>query len=59
MDNTSEQKTENQEKKKIVRGPRLNQKLKIMYLMKILLEETEEALTMLKKSIKENLGEGE
>ena len=35
MDNTSEQKTENQEKKKIVRGPRLNQKLKIMYLMKI------------------------
>ena len=29
MDNTSEQKTENQEKKKIVRGPRLNQKLKI------------------------------
>lgn len=28
MDNTSEQKTENQEKKKIVRGPRLNQKLK-------------------------------
>lgn len=42
MDNTSEQKTENQEKKKIVRGPRLNQKLKIMYLMKILLEETDE-----------------
>lgn len=41
MDNTSEQKTENQEKKKIVRGPRLNQKLKIMYLMKILLEETD------------------
>ena len=32
----------NQEKKKIVRGPRLNQKLKIMYLMKILLEETDE-----------------
>jgi len=30
MDNTSEQKTENQEKKKIVRGPRLNQKLKII-----------------------------
>lgn len=42
MDNTSEQKTDNQEKKKIVRGPRLNQKLKIMYLMKILLEETDE-----------------
>ena len=42
MDNTSEQKTENQERKKIVRGPRLNQKLKIMYLMKILLEETDE-----------------
>lgn len=42
MDNTSEQKTENQEKKKIVRGSRLNQKLKIMYLMKILLEETDE-----------------
>lgn len=42
MENTSEQKTENQEKKKIVRGPRLNQKLKIMYLMKILLEETDE-----------------
>lgn len=42
MDNTSEQKTENQEKKKILRGPRLNQKLKIMYLMKILLEETDE-----------------
>lgn len=42
MDNTSEQKTENQEKKKIVRGPRLNQKLKIMYLMKIMLEETDE-----------------
>lgn len=42
MDNTSEQKIENQEKKKIVRGPRLNQKLKIMYLMKILLEETDE-----------------
>lgn len=42
MDNTSEQKTENQEKKKIVRGPRPNQKLKIMYLMKILLEETDE-----------------
>ena len=42
MDNTSEQKTENQEKKKIVRGPRRNQKLKIMYLMKILLEETDE-----------------
>lgn len=42
MDNTSEQKTENQEKKKIVRGPRLNQRLKIMYLMKILLEETDE-----------------
>lgn len=42
MDNTSEQKTENQEKKKIVREPRLNQKLKIMYLMKILLEETDE-----------------
>ena len=42
MDNTSEQKTENQEKKKIVRGPRLNKKLKIMYLMKILLEETDE-----------------
>lgn len=42
MDNTSEQKTENQEKKKIVRGPRLKQKLKIMYLMKILLEETDE-----------------
>lgn len=42
MDNTSEQKTENQGKKKIVRGPRLNQKLKIMYLMKILLEETDE-----------------
>ena len=42
MDNTSEQKTENQEKKKIVRGPSLNQKLKIMYLMKILLEETDE-----------------
>ena len=29
-------------KRKIVRGPRLNQKLKIMYLMKILLEETDE-----------------
>ena len=42
MDNTSEQKTENQERKKIVRGPRLNQKLKIMYLMKILLEDTDE-----------------
>ena len=42
MDNTSEKKTENQEKKKIVRGPRLNQKLKIMYLMKIMLEETDE-----------------
>lgn len=42
MDNTSEQKTENQEKKKIVRGPRLNQKLKIIYLMKILLEKTDE-----------------
>lgn len=42
MDNTSEQKTENQERKKIVRGPRLNQKLKIMYLMEILLEETDE-----------------
>lgn len=42
MDNTSEQKTDNQEKKKIVREPRLNQKLKIMYLMKILLEETDE-----------------
>ena len=42
MDSTSEQKTENQEKKKIVRGPRSNQKLKIMYLMKILLEETDE-----------------
>lgn len=42
MDNTSEQKIENQEKKKIVRGPRSNQKLKIMYLMKILLEETDE-----------------
>ena len=42
MDNTSEQKTGNQEKKKIVRGPRLNQKLKNMYLMKILLEETDE-----------------
>ena len=41
MDNTSEQKTENQEKKKIVRGPRSNQKLKIMYRMKILLEETD------------------
>ena len=42
MDNTSEQKTENQERKKIVRGPRLNQKLKIMYLMKNLIEETDE-----------------
>lgn len=30
------------EEKRIVRGPRSNQKLKIMYLMKILLEETDE-----------------
>lgn len=31
-----------EEKKKVVRGPRSNQKLKIMYLMKILLEKTDE-----------------
>lgn len=31
-----------EEKKKILRGPRSNQKLKIMYLMKILLEETDD-----------------
>lgn len=31
-----------EEKKKVVRGSRSNQKLKIMYLMKILLEETDE-----------------
>lgn len=55
MDNTSEQKTENQEKKKIVRGPRLNQKLKIMYLMKILLEETDEDHDMTLNEIVEKL----
>lgn len=38
----SQKNTELPEKKKIVRGPRSNQKLKIMYLMKILLEETDE-----------------
>lgn len=42
MDNTSEQKTENQEKRRLSGNARLNQKLKIMYLMKILLEETDE-----------------
>lgn len=41
MDNAEEMETTG-EKKKIVRGPRSNQKLKIMYLMKILLEETDE-----------------
>ena len=40
--NNAEEMNQTREKKKIVRGPRLNQKLKIMYLMKILLEETDE-----------------
>ena len=57
MDNTSEQKTENQEKKKIVRGPRLNQKLKIMYLMKILLEETDEDHDLTLNEIVEKLSQ--
>lgn len=40
--NNAEEMNQTGEKKKIVRGPRSNQKLKIMYLMKILLEETDE-----------------
>ena len=38
----SEEKLQDGTEKKIVRGPRSNQKLKIMYLMKILLDETDE-----------------
>lgn len=41
MDKSEETLQEGTEKK-IIRGPRSNQKLKIMYLMKILLDETDE-----------------
>ena len=42
MEISEEMQQDGEEKKKIIRGPRSNQKLKIMYLMKILLEETDE-----------------
>lgn len=41
MDKSEEALQENAEKK-VIRGPRSNQKLKIMYLTKILLDETDE-----------------
>lgn len=54
MNNAEEMETTG-EKKKIVRGPRNNQKLKIMYLMKILLEETDEEHDLTLNEIVEKL----
>lgn len=42
MDNNTLQNTEDNQEQKISRGPRSKQKLKIMYLMKILMEKTDE-----------------
>lgn len=44
-----------EEEKKIVRGPRSNQKLKIMYLMKILMEETDDTHDITLNEIVEKL----